>query len=581
MISFKKYKNGLLSLTDVVDQLKTTIVKEDFFRLSDTELAYKALGQFNFKKLEATQESISQYAQRVIDVTGFLKNSDNPTSSFLRIYLNLGSKLLQVKNQLEAEAKKHLKQINDLLNYYGTLPFIIKYKTEPTAPRNNEERKQLEFYKRTLVKKEQIIAYLLDGILDRALEKSATVVRSEWGENLKDIMAEIEKSEDFPYLDFIYGLEYKHALDMERLDFRQINPLKNKFQWIDKALLEASSYTSEIDEGFERHILPVIFFSEMIVKLKDIPIVKDRLSIFEEMDDLFTAQKWYALYALALPQVEGIFTEMQEMTPKKRVKNSLTEKVNNLRSVYEMAQYTFDYYEFTLADLRNSFSHTGKIDQPKKKCYHLLADIWYLLEICTELDTPLSKLAKLIKEGNTSFKHIGNFSGFINLLMEIDKNSQLALIKSQADEFIYKDIVKNINLRKLIDSLEKDFEKSVANFNTNMATLMQVMGEKPLVLFAAPIKDIRPRISAIESAFNKLPILVNEDLKLLLDSNNFLHHFVKIFPKIHKSVRDRIELFRSKHKDTLKIINFLNEQVKLEVPDDFLLFTRKLEHYIK
>ena len=106
MISFKGYKNGLLSLTDVVSRLKTAIAKEDFFRLSDSELAYKSLRQFNFKKLEATEESISKYAQRVIDVTGFLKNSDNPISYFLRIYLDLGSKLLQVKNQLEAEAKK-------------------------------------------------------------------------------------------------------------------------------------------------------------------------------------------------------------------------------------------------------------------------------------------------------------------------------------------------------------------------------------------------------------------------------------------------------------------------------------------
>jgi hypothetical protein len=40
-------------------------------------------------------------------------------------------------------------------------------------------------------------------------------------------------------------------------------------------------------------------------------------------------------------------------------------------------------------------------------------------------------------------------------------------------------------------------------------------------------------------------------------------------------------MFHSKQKGTLKTTNFLNEQMKLKVHDDFLLFTNKLEHYIK
>lgn len=580
MINFKTYKDGVMSLTNLADRLRSTFQKEDFFRLSDSELAYKALRQFNFRNLGSSEESIAKYAQKVIDVTGFLKDSDKPIAYFLRIYLNLGPKLLQIKNLLEAEAKQHLKEVEDLLNFYGTLPFIIKYKTEPAIPRSNEERKHLEFYKRAIQKKEQIIDYLLDGILDRALEKSAPIIKSELGDGLKDIMSEMERSEDFPYLEFQYGLKYVYTLNMERLDFRLINPLKNKIQWYNSALHNASSYTPEINSEIELNIRPGVFFKDLIAKLKDIPMVKDRLDMFQEMDYLFTEQKWYALYALLLPQVEGIFTEMQEMLPQKRAKNSLTEKVNSLRSAYELAQYTFDYYEFTMADLRNRFAHTGKIAQPKLSCYHLLADIWYLLEICVELDAPLSKIAKLMKEGYSAFRHIGNFSNFINLLRRIDKDGQIMLVKSQAEELIYKDVSKNIKVKKLIDNLERDFVKSVGNFNANMDNLIQVMGEKSLILLSSPIKDIRPKIVIIQAAFNKLPILVNEDLKLLLDTNNFLHSFVKLFPKIRKPIRDRIEKFRIAHKENLKVINFLNEQVKLEVPDDFLLFTRKMEHYI-
>ena len=449
-ISFQDYKSNKLSITEISTIILDKIPIEQLFTLSDEELAFEALSLFNFKKLSNDQESIKKYAQKVMDAKRLLRKTEQPITFFVRIFLKKGADLLKIKNALEAQAKAHLRQVEDILNFYSTLDFIRKYIAEPISPRSNEERKQLDFYKRANQKKAEIITYLLDGILHRALDKASPGWKPERPAGTTHIFEEMEKHEDFPYMEFQYSLDFSYGLSLQKLDFRLISPLINKMDWLESKHLHQTEYTKEINDYIETYVIHEHFFDQLLLDLDSLPVIRKRKMMFEEMTFLFKQEKWYALYALALPQVEGIFSEMLGMLSTKRNHNSLTDKVYHLRNAFELAHYTFDYYQYTLADQRNSFSHTGKVDEPKIKCFHLLMDIAYLLRICTELDTPLSKLAKVLKEGKHEIKHIGNFAYMLGLVKQIEKESKYSDIQSQLEHFIYKQVLKHIKLLPLL-----------------------------------------------------------------------------------------------------------------------------------
>ncbi|WP_406823961.1 hypothetical protein [Pedobacter sp. KACC 23697] len=578
MIKFSEFQNGKIKTNEVARLIREAISIEDIFMYSNYELTFRSLSTFNFKKLEYNKTSVEKYAQKVLAATGFLKNVSDPVLAFVRVFLDKGERLLEVKNNLESKAKGHLQQIQSLLEHYYQQPFIMEYRSKPTTPRNNLERKLLTFYRRTVDKKEEIVEYLLNGILVRALEKSAPGYKRDWGEGLEELSRQFEEHDDFPYLEQPYVFDFNYHLNMEKLDYRLINPLLNKFGYMEQDAYKLGRYTKAINDGFEKRIRPKLFFPSLLNDLAELPVIGKRWEIFKEMEFLFEEGKWYSLYALALPQVEGIFSEMLEMIAKKKTKGSLTEKVNSVRQYYEFAHYTFDYYEFTLADLRNSFSHSGKVENPKIKCFHLLLDIKYLLSVFMDFDAPLSKLSKIIKAGHEKFNHIGDFAYFITLLDMVNSQDRLDSISDMASNFVYRELSKKINLVKMIGKLEFDFQQSVRIFDQRMSNLLK---DRDFKLFQSQNKIILERLDQIEGGFNNLPIMVNEQYKLILDSQNFAFNFPRYFPKLPKQTLKKIQDFRVAHQQEWGILNLLNKKAKFTLAEDFLIYERELSHVIE
>lgn len=577
MISLKAFKEGKIKSSEILASLRQVISAEDLFMFSDYELAYRSLKQFNLRKLERTEESIEKYTQKILALTGLLKNTERPIQVFLAFFLNKSSQLLQVKNQLEAEAKGHLTQVQTLLDHYHTLSFIEEYNSKPSTPRSNEERKLVTFYRRTILKRDEIVQYLLHDILTRAIEKSSSS-KSSWPNALAKMEREMERHDDFPYLEMPYGWDIIYVLNMEKLDYRMINPLLNKIGWMDTEKLYGLNYTDEINVTFERRIGKSNFFDRLIDELKEIPVVQERLEIFQEMSELFDERKWYSLYALALPQVEGIFSEMNQLISKKKSSNSLTDKVNLIRSFYEHSHYTFDYYEFTMADLRNSFSHTGKVEDAKTKCFHLLLDIKYLFSVFMELDAPLSKLSKIIKAGASDFKEIGDFNRFIEELQKAKELGKIGMILPMAGSFVYKKLLKEVKFKKMLRLLEQDLIISVKRFNDGIAMLIR---DNSFKLFDSTIPNIQGRLPEIIDGYNRMAILVSEQWKLLANTSNVLSSFEVFFPKTPKSIQIELSSIKTKYNKELKIVSYLKSYAKLDVPEDFLLYQRDLIHRIK
>lgn len=95
-------------------------------------------------------------------------------------------------NYLEKNVKSHLKYITDL---------ILKYEEEEKCIQNyletgknyggSEDRKILDFYKRCLKERDQIVSYVVNGMEDRAISRANTKLGLNFGNN-------------HPYYDFPY-----------------------------------------------------------------------------------------------------------------------------------------------------------------------------------------------------------------------------------------------------------------------------------------------------------------------------------------------------------------------------------------
>ncbi|MDQ1150505.1 hypothetical protein [Sphingobacterium zeae] len=578
LINLKDYSQGRIDTKEISKILNSKIPIEDCFSLTPTELAYKALQHFNFRKLENNKDSITKYCQKILFETKFLRSSNNAIVHFLLIFMDIGKEILNIKNILEQQARKHLSKVEEILAFYKTQPFIIKYIADPVKPGNNHERMQLEFYKRANAKKEEIVEYILRGLLYRAKEKSVKN-RSSRLESISKIFEQVDFHEDFPYTELLsHTNKVVYDLNLERIDYRLINPLRNKVAYIDPKHFNSHNYTQTINIGFEKKIKPGHFFERLLQCLKGLPLIEERKEIFKEMQYLLKQKKWYSLYALALPQVEGIFTEMLLITDNKKSKNSLTDKAKIIRTYYENSDYTMDYYEFNLANLRNSFSHTGKIENPKEKCYHLLIDIEYLLNICIDMDTPISKLSKLIRQGYHQIKNIGNFAAILNLLEEIENNKKLASVKVMYEDFMYKEVLTNIDLISMLKKLEKDFVNFAQEFNISLNMLLH---DPPLDFFSRPIKDIKPQTKLIEAKMNQIGLLIKDRYKLLVNTKEFLFKFPKYFPNAPATILKTIDNLKRKEDDKLRKIHFLNEHINFNIDDHFFIYEKEMEHSIR
>lgn len=114
---------------------------------------------------------------------------------------------------------------------------------------------------------------------------------------------------------------------MEKLDYRRINVIRNKLNYVDLKLDDTKGYTKEITDSILKNVNPKTLLADLKVDLNLVPVVKDRKDIFVEMEELFLKKKWYGFYALALPQIEGIFSEMVEIIEKKQSFSALPDKV--------------------------------------------------------------------------------------------------------------------------------------------------------------------------------------------------------------------------------------------------------------
>ncbi|OEK01173.1 hypothetical protein BFP97_06455 [Roseivirga sp. 4D4] len=319
-------------------------------------------------------------------------------------------------NYLKPQVEEDLKEINKLIKFYEGLEevkdFLVTRKVRPF----HDTRTILDFYSRCQEERQKILDYYLEGVYERAIAKSRAHIFPGLG------LQSLDFWKDYPYE--LGRHPYGRALDYREIDHvsHRLSEVPVRFNGELKILYQENK-EQFYKEYFKLRPLEKIF-EGMCSNFEYLPMTNNRSHIFEELRAVFKKKQWLAFYALALPQVEGVFAEMvKSANPRSGViTKALSDKVRSVRPDYELSDVYFDYYEYELPKQRNSFSHTGVVQNAKLKAYDTLIDLEHILSVYASLENPLVAIHKTLRNRNLKdFTDFKGFAKYFNLLNALPK----------------------------------------------------------------------------------------------------------------------------------------------------------------
>ena len=439
MIDLSDYSNsggGVAGLrVALFNAMGDTLFKSDNWQT----LAFHALREIdNVGDIENTDDSVNIAAAKVLshfdinddeDYTMFLEGSVSipelnnllPTRTFVNFILLLEKLPSQVFQSLEAKVKEHLAEITSLIAWYESQPSIQTYLKEQRKPDNHEDGILYDFYSRCLDEQRQILKYFLNGIKERALHKASIVPLG-----LGSVFSLSDRYRDYPY-------RLPHYNGQEFFDCRLIDQAGHRLgeipigQGRELEKLYAADKEEFYKQLFAIKSIPQIFQS-IEFHLGFVPLQNDRKPIFDELKLLFNNEQWMAFYALALPQVEGLFTDMVDLVNPEKKQKSLPIKVELIRPFHDLSDAYFDYYQYHVPRLRNKFMHTGYDENFKTKSYDLLTDLDHLIRTFCELKNSSVRIKRLHTRRNPmDFLGYREFAQYFALIDDLTGKQKKAI----------------------------------------------------------------------------------------------------------------------------------------------------------
>lgn len=379
-------------------------------------LVFHALGVFNFRKGKynlADERSLEKAAAEILSRSGiyeegrivdiFRRKNDSleydPINHFIVHIIGFHELPFLKLKELDRKVKMDLSKLQDLIDEYEKDPVIMQYLTTGQTRNEHESKVRLDFYKRCLTERAHIIKYITNGIDARAITKARQDPEfSKFG------IFWTEEYYDKPYHFWAFST-------MEYFDHRKIDPVQHRL--LEVSIPEAKKYKAlyhKNKSAFYRKLKETtspnqVFHGMLTFYIKMIPKIEEREPILKELKSLFQTSKWYGFTALALTQVEGLFSDMIAITDTKKAASSLPTKVNALRPHYQSDGGSLDYFEYSLPRYRNRFLHYGQIkgENFKLLAYDLLYDLHYLMMAFHLIKDPHIQLHQLLKKNNLDF----------------------------------------------------------------------------------------------------------------------------------------------------------------------------------
>lgn len=582
MIKYKDIIDKKYDLNGLKEAFSRQLVNYELLQESKEKIIYSCLSKINFTKLDNSQSSIVKYSTKLLNVfypISIRNEKNNPIEVFFSFILGFKKIPISCKIEIETKVKTDLRKMDRLLEHYNSIKCIQVYLKAPEkfSPRNHYDFMVFTFYKRAQTKYQTINSYLACGLDDRAIQKA-----QEKEETLKGFEAEYIKLKDYPYLDFIYSKNLdEREIDWEKIDFRKINLVRNKWDILplrQEYSFENKSLRTEIISKTK----PRNCFDIIIKRVNKLPLLNERRLIFRELKQLFNSKKYYGFYALALPQIEGIFSDIFTITePKKQNRLALPQKVDNARAYYKWHDFSFDYFQYYLPLQRNKFSHSGNDSEIKFKAYQTLLDLKYLVEVFENVNAPLSLLSKMLHIDKVSINDISDLYSLYSLLSSVDKNGQLAEIERDFHKFCDQNIYNNQRISKMLTLIISDFDKCYNQVSDEMRSRLFMSSYNiDFELKSSARKNLHENKDVIKKLFKDkiFTFSIDNCLKLLRDMIYFSNLFLNYSKGKDKNISQIIDKFNKEKKNQIDNIKFIIKEIKPEITDSFLFINDEFQH---
>lgn len=567
---FNKTKGGMREFANAVfDALGDNIFNQQawekliFASLSQVRTYGKPLKE-NLASIERICFQINE-SFGIEDMKDFLKNPEltiessalgNQAKLFCKYVLGITKLPFTEYFKLESKVKNDLINISKLIDWYETNESVKTYKTN-TNYKPGIDAKYIDFYKRCLGQRDEILKYYLFDIKDRALKKSFYTPK--WAESL------------FQFTETYYDRPYKFSFPfyLNHFDCRKIDPIGHRLGefYIKDGNKLAKLYKSNKLQFYKQYFKKTKFdqhFNTIEYYSHHLPIHQDRKLVINELKALSKLKRWVAFYAVILPQIEGVFTEMKNIIQDENSStDGLSRKVKTVRSKYLTEDSFFDYCQYELPTLRNRFSHLGREDEYMLNSYDLLVDLAYLYRLFSELDDPYLKVYKLIKKRNhENFYSIFEVTEYLELLQKINykKKSEIKLdIETFEKEFLSVECGIDYMCYELLHSFPEEYSK----FELQVFQLLNrnnIVNDNPTILNTKAIQIINSNES-LKSDFN-ITFENNSNFKTLITYCSFITLQKKNLPTLNKEVKAELDAFCKIVADQIKNIQFCKEVIE-------------------
>ncbi len=547
-----------LDLEALQEYIELRMGDELFTIPSKTYFVFRALRQIEpfASKLEYVKQDISEACVTVFEyfkLDNWLEDlATSRITQFFNQLLELEKLPLYTLAKLQTEVISDLKAVQELIKRYESDEYIKRYAQDDQTPRNHTERTKRDFYNRCLSARNEIVEYLTTGIKKRAIQNAQFT-----GEFLKEILG--YHGTDLRDRPYSFRMNPNAHFDFDNIDcvsHRLLDiPISESSEWIELYKDNKLAFYRDL----ANYTSPAAIFDSFPFYLGTLPFTHDRKAIFKELRVLFESHSWIAFYALALSQVEGIFTEMSTVVSKK-VERSLSDKVNQVRPFYNSSLRYFDYYQYHVPNQRNKFMHSGYDDDLEIKSLDMIYDIYHLFNSFHELNNPVVALTKIHKIKNMErFYVISGFTEYFDLLNQLSKDQRSGM---QADiTFFEKVMLNDSSLSEAIcEEVINNTEYFVVLFRESLIDAMNIYSthfdfEKTNIKGIEELLKTEPELSVLNSSVRGLG---GEALTCYW---NFFENYRKHLPSLKDTLSHQLAECRSRHEHLLRHITRTNSLI--------------------
>ncbi len=368
--------------------------------------------------------------------------------------------------ELKPQVEYDLKLVNDLILKYEEDPAIIHFRKDYQVYRRSNIP-IVQFYWRCLDARQEILNYYFNGMYDWAIN-----LCSHFGGLGTFAIAHLfSVATHRPY-------EFNRNEIGPNYDYWNIDRSSHRILHSDKFSVKELPFYHDLYESDKRSFYERFFglypkeevIEEILVNIKYLST--DRQLIFNRMIHYFKNEEWLAFYSIALPQIEGLFSEIMESESLNEKPDSLSKKVRSLRENAYLNVRALDYYEYKLPEQRNNFAHGGILEDIELLAYDTITDLNCLLHQFSELENPYIQASRVLNlDSPPSFDGLFSLGEFFKLILNL-KDFEEDRLKSRITQMNNEFILPNEDSFKEMfrfQGVRYDFGK--ADFNDELQKL--------------------------------------------------------------------------------------------------------------